>query len=86
VRGDEIVLQLDVRDTGPGIAPSQHARVFDAFWQGDPSFTRAHGGMGVGLTVAQRLVEMMGGTVGLTSAAGSGSVFRVTIPVRAVRA
>jgi signal transduction histidine kinase len=84
VRGDEILLHVDVRDTGAGIEPEDHARVFDAFWQADPSFTRPHGGMGVGLTVAQRLVAMMGGTVALTSAAGSGSVFRVTLPLRIV--
>ncbi len=82
VRDDQLLLHVDVRDTGAGIEPANHARVFDAFWQGDPSFTRPYGGMGVGLTVAQRLVEMMGGTVALSSAAGSGSVFRVTIPLR----
>lgn len=84
VRRDEVVVHLEVSDTGAGIAPSHHARVFDAFWQGDPSFTRSHGGMGVGLTVARRMVAMMGGTVALTSTAGAGSVFRVTLPLRVV--
>jgi signal transduction histidine kinase len=81
-RAGEVVLHLDVSDTGAGIDPSHRARVFDAFWQADPSFTRPNGGMGVGLTVAQRLIGMMGGTVALTSTTGAGSVFRVTIPLR----
>jgi len=68
-----------VRDTGPGIAPDRQQRVFEAFAQGDDSTTRRHGGTGLGLTISQRLVELMGGRLRLDSAIGQGSSFEFAL-------
>ena len=68
-------LRVEVRDSGPGIAASQHAAVFDAFMQVDASSTRRHGGSGLGLAIVKQLVELMGGEVGVASRPGGGSTF-----------
>jgi PAS domain S-box-containing protein len=78
--GAEMVLR--VRDTGIGIAPELIPRIFDLFMQVDRSLDRAHGGLGIGLTLVQRLVEMHRGTVEAHSAGlGQGSEFVVRLPV-----
>jgi signal transduction histidine kinase/CheY-like chemotaxis protein len=68
-----------VRDTGIGIAPSQQADIFEAFTQADESVTRQFGGTGLGLTISHRLVQLMGGTLTLSSRPGHGSEFRITL-------
>jgi two-component system sensor histidine kinase BarA len=73
-------VQIAVRDSGIGIPASEHARIFDAFYQVDSSATREHGGTGLGLSIVKRLVEAHGGTVRLKSASGKGSTFFLTIP------
>ena len=73
--GDAIELRVEVRDTGIGIAPDKQRSVFRAFEQADMSTTRLHGGTGLGLTIASRLVEMMGGELTLASELGRGSSF-----------
>jgi PAS domain S-box-containing protein len=79
---DEAVLR--VRDSGLGIASDLLPRIFDLFTQADRSLDRAQGGLGVGLTVVQRIVEMHGGTVEASSAGlGHGSEFTVRLPVAA---
>ena len=75
--------EFTVRDTGPGIAPEFQSRIFDEFQQVDDSSTRKKGGTGLGLAISKRIVEMHGGTIGVTSAVGAGSEFKVTIPVKA---
>lgn len=75
-------LTVRVRDTGPGIAPEDAARMFERFRQGDGSITRAHGGTGLGLTVARGLAERMGGSLSVASEPGRGSVFCLDIPLR----
>lgn len=75
-----VSLAFDVSDTGIGIPPDKHALIFEAFAQVDGSSTRLHGGTGLGLTIARRLVEMMGGQIGVQSAPGAGSTFRFTLP------
>ncbi len=72
---------LRVEDTGPGIAPDQHARVFDAFVQVDASLSRRHGGTGLGLATAQALARSMGGAITLQSQVGQGAVFTLQLPL-----
>jgi PAS domain S-box-containing protein len=77
--GDECVLRL--RDTGVGIAPEFLPRIFDLFTQAERSLDRSRGGLGIGLALVQRLVEMHGGRVDVRSALGQGSEFVVRLPV-----
>ncbi|TIP83003.1 MAG: GAF domain-containing protein [Mesorhizobium sp.] len=74
--------EIIVRDTGPGIAPTDQALIFDEFQQVDSSSTRQKGGTGLGLAISKRIVEMHGGTIGVESVPGSGSTFRMKIPIR----
>ena len=76
-------VRFDVRDTGIGIAPSVRERIFEPFTQADSSFSRRHGGAGLGLSIVVRLLEAMGGTVEVSSEQGSGSVFSFIVPLAA---
>ena len=75
-------LQLAVQDSGIGIAQDALQRVFEAFTQEDSSTTRRFGGTGLGLALAARLVEAMGGRIWPESTVGAGSTFRVVLPLR----
>jgi len=74
-------LRLSVRDSGPGIAPEELPRVFDAFWRGDPA--RSSRGSGLGLTLAKRIVEALGGRLEASSSPERGSQFDVSLPTGA---
>src|SRR5262249_62133442 len=76
----EVGLRFIVRDTGIGIPPDQQERIFRAFEQEDTSTTRKYGGTGLGLTIAARLVALLGGRITLDSTAGRGRLFRLTAP------
>src|SRR5262249_10090868 len=73
--------EIEVIDTGVGIAPEFLPFVFDRFRQANGSITRQHGGLGLGLAIVQSLVEMHGGTIGAESAGeGKGTTFKITLP------
>ena len=72
---------IEVEDTGVGMTPAQQEVVFNAFDQADSSVTRQYGGTGLGLSITHKLVEMMQGNIGLTSKVGTGSCFRVSLPL-----
>ena len=74
-----VTLQFSVRDTGIGIAPENHARIFSGFTQAESSTTRRFGGTGLGLVISQRLVALMGGDLTLESTVGVGSCFYFTL-------
>jgi GAF domain-containing protein/anti-sigma regulatory factor (Ser/Thr protein kinase) len=74
--------ELAVKDTGPGIAKADQARIFEEFQQVDSSSTRQKGGTGLGLAISKRIVEMHGGAITVDSEPGKGSTFLVVVPVR----
>ncbi|CCH53744.1 histidine kinase [Fibrisoma limi BUZ 3] len=79
----EAGLQMIVSDTGIGIPESLHNRIFDRFYQIDPSQTRAFEGSGLGLALAKELVELHKGSIHVKSQHGSGSTFEVWLPIKA---
>lgn len=76
---DSVALRISVRDTGIGIPEDRQATIFDSFTQLEAFSTRRHTGTGLGLAICKRLVEMMGGTISVSSVPDEGSVFTLSL-------
>jgi signal transduction histidine kinase len=74
-------VRISVQDSGIGVAPEYHQRVFDPFFQVDNTSTREYGGTGLGLSIVKRFIEAHGGAVWLESKEGAGATFYVSLPL-----
>ncbi|KAK9463167.1 uncharacterized protein V1516DRAFT_690041 [Lipomyces oligophaga] len=79
---DTIEITVSIEDTGIGIAPSVLSKLFAPFQQGDNSTARQFGGTGLGLSISKNLVQLMNGTIGLTSEYGRGTIATLTVPFK----
>ena len=79
--GDRRAASVAVSDTGIGIAPENHEKIFEDFRQVDDSPTRQYGGTGLGLSISYGIVRRFGGDLRVESAVGRGTTVRVTLPV-----
>ena len=81
--GDAI--EVAVADSGPGVDPAFLPYVFDEFRQADESLTRTHGGLGLGLAIARRIVQQHGGTIVAANRPEGGALFTVRLPAETAR-
>ena len=78
-------MEFSVADTGIGMSAETQAVIFEPFSQGDSSTTRRHAGVGLGLYIVSRLLELLSGRIEVDSTPGGGSTFRIWIPIDALR-
>ena len=81
-KGDDSQWAMQVKDTGIGIPIEHQAQIFEPFRQADEHTSRKHGGVGLGLAIAQQLVQAMSGSIQVESKPGQGSTFTVRLPIR----
>ncbi|GAB3574191.1 hypothetical protein GCM10027578_36440 [Spirosoma luteolum] len=79
-------VQLELTDSGIGIAPDALPHIFDRFYQADMSGTRMYGGTGIGLSLVKELVDLLGGTLSVSSQPAVGTTFQLTLPVQLAQA
>lgn len=82
---ERALIQFEVQDTGIGVDPDKQRMIFDLFVQADDSYTRPYGGIGLGLYLTKRVVELLGGSIDLKSAPDAGSIFTVGLPLNLSR-
>ena len=75
-------VRFEIRDTGPGISAELQEKLFEPFWQASSGMDRAHGGIGLGLTLARRLTEVMEGNLQLSNGADGGTVVLLELPLK----
>lgn len=75
------ILSCTVKDTGPGIPEELQQHIFEAFWQQESGFARSYNGLGIGLTICQKLAELMGGKISMSSSRNTGSQFTLELPI-----
>jgi signal transduction histidine kinase len=81
VAHEEAFVSFSVSDEGLGVAPPEHARIFEKFYRLDPELTRGVGGTGLGLYISRELARRMNGRITVTSEEGKGSIFKVELPI-----
>jgi len=80
--GEDVILQVNVIDSGIGISKEHQKELFNAFEQVDSGYSSAHNGIGLGLALSKRLIEMMGGELWVVSDSGEGAEFRFTCKLK----
>lgn len=85
VNAKTYIFQFEVSDTGPGIPANLQEQVFEPFVQADLGLSRKYGGTGLGLSICAQLATLMGGDITLVSSEGTGTTFRMRIPLKHVR-
>lgn len=81
-KGNRLMLNVAIEDTGIGMSEEQLSRIFQPFTQADEATNRKYGGSGLGLTIVKQLTEMMGGELAASSRTANGSVFNVSLPFK----
>lgn len=80
--GENLVVELTIRDTGIGIAKDQIEKIFECFYRVNPSYSNKYKGSGIGLFIVQKYVSLLGGEIAVNSELGEGSTFKIKLPMK----